>query len=170
MPFRLRDGLKGADMTAATIQDVSAFTERESVFWYFVGAIHSAARSVFTWFFLPFFLLGAILLAQVYPSRILAALRRVNAVLPNIQDPDELILLRDILRLAYGAGRFYRRLCLFRGSMQLAMEELDDTIDSLNLVLGSEDDLRSFLKTSESRRSPALPFEFENNTHRITTI
>ncbi|HVY80742.1 MAG TPA: hypothetical protein VG994_07165 [Steroidobacteraceae bacterium] len=151
-------------MTAATIQDVSALTERESVFWYYVASINATMRNVVMWCFVPFFLVGALILAQLYPWRILKVLGLLKGVLPSIQNNDDLKLIRDMLRLAYGAGRFYRRLCLFRSSMQLALDELDEMIDSIAFVLCNEEQLQAFARASEAKneaqRSPDL-FRFE---------
>ncbi len=156
-------GTQGEDaMTAVTLQDVSAYAERESVFWYFTGAMNSAMRSMVMWLFLPFLLIGAVILAQLYPFRILATLRQLNAALPCIDDDEELELIRDMLSLAYAAGKFYQRLCVFRGRMHAALEECDETLDSLKMVLTRSDELEGFVLESERLRTPdmQLPLEY----------
>jgi hypothetical protein len=148
-------------MTAATICDVSALTERESVFWYLSGLIRSAVHSMAMWILLPPFLFGAAILAQFFPWRVLKVLRNVNARLPSVQDNEELTLIRDVLILLKKSGNLYRRLCLFRRKFDEACEEISETIDSLNLVIHHEAELTAFAKTSEARRTPDLPLGLE---------
>src|SRR5579863_4219871 len=112
-------------MTAATFQDVSDWTERDSLFWHYVAIVQSAYRSAKTWIFVPLFFIGAVLLAQLFPARILRHIKELNAVLPTIKDDGELEFLRDMLTLVYGTGCFYRRLCLRRKAMQEALCEID---------------------------------------------
>ena len=144
-------------MTAATLHDVCEWTERDSVFWHYVAIVRSAYRSARTWAVVPFVLPGAFILAQIFPSRMLKHLKALNSVLPEIQNDEELELIRDMLKLAYGAGCFLRHLSLRRGAMRDALSEIDETIDSLNLVLNNHDELKAFADASESRRTQSLP-------------
>jgi hypothetical protein len=144
-------------MTTATLQDVSGYTERDSLFWYFAATIRAAGRSVVTWFIVPFGLLGAIILAQIFPWRILKLVKSVNCALPKVKDADDLEFLRDMLKLAYGSACFYRHFCVFRGAIQEAVIELDESIDSIDLVLENKQELQGFLTAAEARKSPELP-------------
>jgi hypothetical protein len=150
-------------MTTATLDNVSGFTERDSFFLHFAEAAKSAAKNTATWLFLPFCLVGAVILAQFYPSHALKFVERLNARLPDITDKDELELIRDVLKLAYGTGRFYGHFSLVRRSSKEAQWEISETIDSIEFVLNNKNELKEFVATSEAQRIPELPFP---HTHR----
>lgn len=148
-------------MTTVTLQDVSAWTDREGAYLYLVGATKAATRNLLFWVFFPFLLAMSFLVAQLFPFRALKAVRKINAVLPEIQNDEVLCLIHDLYQLIYKAGSFYSRLCLFRGTMQRALEEVDETLDSLSFVLSNQDELDRFLEVGESRQKPNLPLPLE---------
>jgi hypothetical protein len=143
-------------MTTIALNDVSAWAERDSFFLYFAGALKAAAGHVATWIFLPFFVVGALGLAQFYPSRVLEMIRGLNAALPKETDTEHLELVRDMLRVVCGAGQFYQHFCLRPALMREALSEVDETIDSISFVLNNKQELKQFVADSEARRSPQL--------------
>lgn len=151
-------------MTAAIWHDVSALTERESVFWYLQATVKSVTRNLVMILALPFLLPLVLFFAQVIPFRLLKATKKLNNVLPNVSDKDELTLVRDILALYSSAARFYGWFCLFPWKMAEAREELCDTIDSIEFVLKNYEELKEFVVRSEEKRSPSLPLSFERAT------
>lgn len=148
-------------MTTITVQDVSAWTAGESFYLYLVGLTKAATKHLALWIFFPVLLLMALFLAQAFPFRVLEAVRRINKVLPDIQDDAVLELVHDMYQLTFGAAHFYSKLCLFRGTMQNALSELDEALDSLSFVSSHKDELQGFLESSESRCAPNLPLPFE---------
>lgn len=144
-------------MTTATLDDVSRWTERDSFFLLFAQTARSAAKDVTTWLFLPFCIPGVVILAQLFPSRVLTMLGKLNAVLPNVTDTDDLELIRDALKLTYGAAKYYRHFSIFRASAQEAVWELSETVDSIEFVLNNKQELKEFVTASEARRTPELP-------------
>lgn len=152
-------------MTVVTLQEFSAWTEREGVFWHLAGAIRSAkrARTVLGWLMLPAMLPVAFVLAQIYPFQISRCTNKLKEKLPMVQDVAILVLVRDVLTLMCSLSGVYRRLSLFKGKMHETLDEMDELIDSLNLVLGQRNDLDEFMVRSEGRRSPDLPLPFTDH-------
>jgi hypothetical protein len=146
-------------MTTATIRDFSAWSERDSVFWYVQEAFCVARRTMVLFLLLPPLIVAATFLAQMFPFRIIKTVKQLNNCLPNEKDTDNLMLIRDILKLLRESSALYGKLCLFRARMAEAVSEIDETIDSLNLVLSDGDSLKDFLVSAEQRRSPDLPLK-----------
>jgi len=142
-------------MTTATLNDVSRWAEEESFFVLFAGAAKSAGRKVVTRLF---FGAGAMVLAQFYTPRLLRFIEALNKRLPDVTEQQDLEMIRDILKLTYAAGRFYRKYCLFRGKADEALLEASETIDSLDFVLSNKNELEEFVAECEAKRVPELPF------------
>src|SRR3954469_10277642 len=124
------------DMAAVTVRELSALTERESVYIHTGEAYRAAVRHLAMNFLailivIPLFITVAGL-AQMYFYRMRRILVQVGPRLPNVTDRAMLELLRDSLRLALSAGRTYQHFTFSKKVAAATLEEMDETIDSIN--------------------------------------
>lgn len=156
----------GGSMTTMTLDDVSNWTQRDSVYWNFAGTMRSVRRHIWLLFFvLPVALPFVFVLAQQFPFRILRCTSRLRDALPNVTDPRVINLVYDVLRLVHNSGDFYSRLCMFRGRFHQAMDEVSELIDSLRIVIGSQQELNHLLETGNTNAVPDLPLHFDRAAH-----
>lgn len=148
-------------MPAVTAQDVSAWSERESLYVFVGAACRSASKRLIGILFLPFLLVFSFILAQLYPISMRKTLREVTPRLPFVDDREVLMAARDAFKLSLGAGHFYSRACVARSSMRAVLEDIEETIDSLDLVLTSERELDDLVDEARDRASPELPLELQ---------
>lgn len=145
-------------MAAVTLSEVSALTERESVYWYFGGAFKSARRHVALFVLLPFLLLVVFVLAQAFPYRMRAILDELLPRLPRVTDKAVLGFLRDLLSVTLCVAVFYRPFCIIsRGVMASVVEDLDETVDSLNFALENWEEMSVLVKECSKTSTPELP-------------
>jgi hypothetical protein len=142
---------------SVTAQDVSAWSERESLYFLIGTAFRSARQRIATYLFLPFLFLAVLGLAQCYPWTMRRMLNDVRPALPHVEDVEALTFLRDALRLALSVGRFYAHFCVFTSAMNDVLDETDETIDSISFVLNNRKDLDAFVEECEMCSSPDLP-------------
>jgi len=145
-------------MSAVTLSEFSALTERESVYWYFGGALRKASRSAALFVFSPFLLVAVFLLAQTLPYRLRKILDEVGPKLAHVTERPVLSFLRDLLSLTLVVARFYNHFCIVsRSAMADVIDELDETVDSLKFSLDNWDDMQAFVKECSKKSVPELP-------------
>jgi hypothetical protein len=126
--------MRAMDAMIAMQSFISA-ADQERVFF----GIAQAARSHMRWWL---WLLVAVLVypaffvfAQVVPFVFGNHVNLIKPYLPSVTDRTSLIWLKDAFTLYHAALTDYRRVCLFRGRVDAILDELDEEIDSLELVL-----------------------------------
>lgn len=154
-------------MSAVTVQDVSSWSEREGLYVFIGAAFNSASQRLIGFVLLPFLAIFVLILAQLYPISMRKTLREVGPLLPDVQDTAALETLRDALLLALGAGRFYSRVCLLQRKMNDVLDEIEEHIDSLNLVLESPEALQALLDEGERQNAPELPLNIPPRSRQL---
>lgn len=144
-------------MSAVTAQDVSEWSERESLYVFVGAATKSASKRIIGFVFLPILIIFAAILAQLYPYSMRKTMRELSPRLPYVDDPEVLGVTRDALKLALSAGRFYAPVCLSRHLMREALDEIDEAINSIEVVLECRGSLEELATEGARRLSPDLP-------------
>jgi hypothetical protein len=155
----------GASMTTMTLDDVSNWTQRESLYWNVAAIMRIARRRLLLLLIVIPLLPPVLVLAQVFPFRILSCTRRLSAALPDVTDVRVLELVYDMLRLVHNSGSFYSRFCVFRVQLHQAMDEVSELIDSLRVVISSQAELNNLLETGTRNAAPDLPLQFDRVAH-----
>ena len=125
------------DATIA-MQSFIATAEQDNVFFGVAQAARSKVRS-WLWLLVAIFIYPVFLVvAQVAPFAIRKHLDAIKPYLPAVTDRASLAWLKDAFTLYHLALKGYRHVCLFRGRLDTLLNDLDEEIDSLEVVLGQE--------------------------------
>jgi hypothetical protein len=152
-------------MTTMTFDDVSNWTQRDSVYWNLAGIMRSARRRLVLLLFVTPLLPAVFLLAQLFPFKMLSCTRRLNDALPDVTDRRELELVYDMLRLVHNSGVFYARFTMFRRQFHQAMDEVSELIDSLRVVIESHQEMNEVMDAGSRSAAPDLPLHFDRAAH-----
>lgn len=124
--------------TTIAMQSFIATAEKDNVLF---GVVQSTRTQVRSWLWL----LAAIFLyplfiffGQLAPFIFRKHLDAIAPHLPAVTDRATLAWLKDAFTLYHMALKDYRSVCLFRGRLDALLDDLDEEIDSLELVLGQE--------------------------------
>lgn len=124
----------------------------------FFGLLQTAKRFASWWlraFILVFLFIPFIVFAQIVPFYFRKHLSIIFPVLPDIKDRDSLFWLRDAFSLYFYTLKGYRSLCMFRKSMDVLIDELDEHIDSISFAIENPNIINQALANAESSKRPA---------------
>jgi hypothetical protein len=92
-----------------------------------------------------------VLFAQVVPFIFRRHLNVILPALPFIQSREDLTNLKTAFTLYFWALKGYRPFCLLRRQVDILLEDLDDEIDSIDLVIERGEELRGMVSEIQSR-------------------
>lgn len=119
-------------------------------------ALLQASKDIASWwlriFLLIFLSVPFLILAQFVPFIYRKHLSVIFSALPYIMERESLSWLKDAFMLYYYSLKGYRPFCLFRGSIDTLIDELDEQIDSLSFSLENQNFLQSAIGAIEKAK------------------
>lgn len=91
--------------------------------------------------------LPVLIFAQITPFVFRKHISVIIPLLPYIQDREALLWIKDAFTLYYHSLKGYKPFCLFRGSINDLIDELDEHLDSISFVIENGPALRQAIDT-----------------------